>query len=374
MAPTGESLYSRKLQVSVEREPGGKRHRRSVEEKLRKYEARADGYEFIPALMHQLKRYVSGVPKGDQTELDRRIGDALDELPKGREIVERAVKADAAIPLELKRRAFSPAYLDLPVERPIAVEDARAMLARSQLLRNRPVSAAGEALSAQQAQTTLSGCCCPPCFWPWDLTPPPPPPNEYELTFTKLYCVDESDPEWWGSDEPYAVFGVITEEMAERGVAAHAFHTPPYSGVDDGETRPTSGDENLRLFGFTGPRSIDSSVLIAATCWEHDLGDISDTTDAVRTALTAVATKAAAAGGAAGWIVAGVSVVGIAVSYIVDLVGADDGIGGTRAISLTEADADSATASVNPAILPPLHFDGGDDDGIYDVYLKLRRV
>ena len=32
------------------------------------------------------------------------------------------------------------------------------------------------------------------------------------------------------------------------------------------------------------------------------------------------------------------------------------------------------TAAVNPAIFAPLHFDGGDDDGIYDVYLKLRRV
>lgn len=41
---------------------------------------------------------------------------------------------------------------------------------------------------------------------------------------------------------------------------------------------------------------------------------------------------------------------------------------------MTEADADAATGSVNPAMLPTLHFDGGDDDGIYDLYLKLRRV
>lgn len=29
---------------------------------------------------------------------------------------------------------------------------------------------------------------------------------------------------------------------------------------------------------------------------------------------------------------------------------------------------------MNPAVFDPLHFDGGDDDGIYDVYLKLRRA
>lgn len=94
----------------------------------------------------------------------------------------------------------------------------------------------------------------------------------------------------------------------------------------------------------------------------------------MRAALTAVATKAAIAGGAAGWIIAGVAVVGIGVSYIIDLVGADDSIGDTLATSLTEAEADAATASVNPAMFAPLHFDGGDENGIYDAYLKLRRA
>ena len=37
------------------------------------------------------------------------------------------------------------------------------------------------------------------------------------------------------------------------------------------------------------------------------------------------------------------------------------------------AQANAATSTVNPVVLPPLHFDGGSDDGIYDVYLKLER-
>ena len=57
-----------------------------------------------------------------------------------------------------------------------------------------------------------------------------------------------------------------------------------------------------------------------------------------------------------------------------DLIGADDKIDGSLAMSLTQADADARTAAVNPHIFAPLHFDGGDGDGIYDVYLKLRRV
>jgi hypothetical protein len=368
------SRYGRKMRIPGERDTGGKRRHRKLEEKLRKYEVRGEGYEFVPALMQVLRRYVEGVPADEQTELDRRMARALDETPNGRGLITQAVKTDEEIPIELKRRAFSPAYLDLPLERAIGVEEASAILIRAQSFRNRPVADLPSLVARGRLPTKDEACCCPPEQPPSDPRPPPPPPNQYELTFTKMYCVDESDPESWGSDEPYAVFGVITEEMAENGTAAQAFHTPVYEDVDDGDTRPSSGDENLRLFGFTGPRAINSSVLVTASCWENDLGDVSDTTDAVRAALTAVATKAAAAGGVAGWVIAGVAVVGIGVAYLVDLIGADDGIDGTLAISLTEADADAATNSVNPAILPTLHFDGGDDDGIYDVYLKLRRV
>jgi hypothetical protein len=369
------SRYARKAHAQWEREKPGKRHRRGLEEKLRKYEVRAEGYEFIPALMHSLARYAAGVPEESQTDLERRMTHALDEIPEARQLIERAVKTNNEIPSELKRRAFSPKYLDLPLERSIDDAEAAQIIERAALFENRPVAALAAVSGAKRGHVETGGCCCPPDRPPKDpQTPPTRPPNQYELTFTKLYCVDESDPEWWGSDEPYVVFAALTEEMAEGGTAAVAVHTPVYEDVDDGDTRPESGDENLRIFGFTGPRAIASSVLVTGSCFEHDLGDVSETTDAVRTALTAVATKAAAAGGVAGWVVAGVAVVGIGVSYLVDLIGADDSINGSLALVLTEADADAKTNAVNPFLYSPLHFDGGDGDGIYDAYLRLRRA
>lgn len=374
MTDNGGSAYGRKAQPDWERDKQGKRHSRRLEEKLRKYEVRAEGYEFVPALMHTLARYVADVPAKSQTDLDRRMARALAEIPEARKLVERAVETDRQIPKELKRRAFSPRYLDLPVEQGIDDAEAAGIVARAALYENRAVAALAT-LPERQKHPDKGGCCCPPDRPPKDPpTPPTRPPNKYELTFTKLYCVDESDPEWWGSDEPYVVFAAITEEMAESGTAAVAVHSPVYEDVDDGDTRPSGGDQNLRIFGFTGPRSIDSSVLVTGSCFEHDLGDVSETTGAVRTALTAVATKAAAAGGVAGWVVAGVAVVGIGVSYLVDLIGADDSINGSLAFSITEADADAKTAAVNPFLYAPLHFDGGDGDGIYDAYVKLRRV
>lgn len=370
------SPHGRKANPDWERERPGKRHRRGLEEKLRKYEVRAEGYEFIPSLMHTLARYAADVPEKSQSDLERRMTRALDEIPEARRMIELAVETHNAIPSELKRRAFSPKYLDLPLDRSIDDAEAAQIVDRAALFQNRPVATLATVSAAvKPGRTETTGCCCPPTPPPKDPpTPPTRPPNQYELTFTKLYCVDESDPEWWGSDEPYVVFAALTEEMAENGTAAVAVHTPVYEDVDDGDTRPSSGDENLRIFGFTGPRAIASSVLVTGSCFEHDLGDVSETTNAVRTALTAVATKAAAAGGVAGWVVAGVAVVGIGVSYLVDLIGADDSINGSLALALTEADADARTTAVNPFFYPPLHFDGGDGDGIYDAYLKLRRV
>jgi hypothetical protein len=352
---------------------GKKRPKRHIEEKLRKCEAQAAGFEFIPALMFTLERYVEGVPEKQQTDLERRLSRALEEIPDSQKLLKEAVGAHREIPPEIRRRAFSSRLEDRPRDQGISDEEMAGIVERANVFKNRPVSSLATVAAASHPKPKQEGCCCPADEPPRDPPPPPPPPNNYEVTFVKLYCVDESDPEWFGSDEPYVVFAVLTEEMAEAGTAAQGFHSPVYGDVDDGDTRPESGDENLRVWGFTGPRSIASSVLITGSCFENDLGNPEETTSAVRTALTTVATTAAGAGGVAGWVVAGVAVVGIGVTYLVDLIGADDAIDGTLAISLTQTQADSLTAA-GPYIFPALHFDGGDGDGIYDVYMKLRRA
>jgi hypothetical protein len=366
-------LFGRKVTHRYERIKGKKRLRRCLAEKLHRYERHAEAHEFVPAVIHTVRRVLSGGGSESQwTSVEVRLAQALAKLPDAKKHLAAALKVHDELPRELKRRAFAGALLDRDLKQGIEASELAGILDRAVKQTNRAV--VDLAFPGFVKDHPKGGSCC--CDGEQNPPPPPPgpPPNPYELTFTKLYCVDESDPEWFGSDEPYVVFGVITEEMAEAGTAAFATHTPVYEDVDDGDTRPSSGDENLRLFGFTGPRAIDSSFLMTGTCFENDLGDPSDTTAKVRTALTTIATTAAGAGGVAGWVVAGVAVLGIGVSYLVDLIGADDQIGSSLALSFTEAEADARTAAVNPVILDPLHFDGGDDDGIYDVYLKLRRA
>jgi hypothetical protein len=370
----GGTRYGRRSPYEgSDRPKGEKRPGRRIDEKLLKYEVQAAGFEFIPALMHTLERYVEGVAADEQTDLERRLADALEEISDARELLRRAVEADREIPLEIKARAFSTSQVRRPRDQGIDDAEMTGIIERTNLLVNLPVADLKKRPGGRLPEPRADGCCCPPDQPPDEKEPPPPPPNQYEVTFTKLYCVDESDPEWFGSDEPYVVFAVITEEMAEAGTAAAGFHTPVYADVDDGDTRPDSGDENLRVFGFTGPRPIASSVLITGSCFENDLGNPEETTEGVRTALTTVATTAAGVGGVAGWVVAGAAAVAIGVTYLVDLIGADDAIDDTQAISLTQAEADSRTAG-GPYLFPPLHFDGGDGDGIYDAYLRLRRV
>jgi hypothetical protein len=353
-----------------ERERGRKRLHRSTAELLRKYEAQAGSYEFVPAMMHLLKRYCEGVPEDKMNKLDMNIAKALDTIPLAKRLLKSAVEKYEGISNEIKHRTFSPRYLTWSIEEVISVQEMVGII-------HRATTSQGQAAREEQE------CCCCCCEKPRESTTPPPttstparpptPPNEYEITFSHLYCVDESDPEWGGSDEPYVVFSVITEEMAGSGTSAWAFHTPVYEDVDDGDTRPTSGNENLRLFGYTGPKAINSSVLITAICMEEDWGNVDEITEGLKTALTATATVVASATGAPSWIVKGVSIIADGISVIIDLIGSDDQIGKSIALSLTEADADLKTSSVNPYIFPPLHFDGGDDDGIYDIYLKLRR-
>ncbi|MDP3880360.1 MAG: hypothetical protein Q8Q07_08685 [Dehalococcoidales bacterium] len=378
------SLYSRKMVKKCDRTHGNKRQHKSLEDRLRKYEVRGEGYEFVPAMMHLIERYLTQLPEDSKNAMDERLARSLDKIPEARKVLEVAAEKHRGIPRAIKRRAFSPKYLDIGITQGIDIPEIVGIVQRARALRNtsvRSIAAAVATTGRLPVKETHDCCCCCCQGTPPSQPDPTPtaPPNQYEVTFTKLYCVDESNPEDLGifgniSDEPYVVFGVITEEMAEAGTPALASHTPVYEDVDDGDTRPQSGDENLRLFGFAGPRAIDSSVLITASCFENDLGDVSETTDAVRAALTTAATTAAGAGGLAGWLVAGVAVVGIGVTYLIDLIGADDQINDTIALSLTEADADARTSAVNPIIFDPLHFDGGDSDGIYDVYLKLRRV
>ena len=92
-----------------------------MEEKLRKYEVKAEGHEFIPAMLHLFKRYVEGEKLENKNQLDKRLMDALDQIPEAKSLLKMVVERHEKISPEKKRRVFSPKYLNLPIEQPIEV-------------------------------------------------------------------------------------------------------------------------------------------------------------------------------------------------------------------------------------------------------------
>ena len=89
------------------------------------------------------------------------------------------------------------------------------------------------------------------------------------------------------------MFAATTEAMVEAGTPAWGVNTDVYEDVDDGDRRPSSGDEGLMIYGKVAAKPIDSPFMIAATCMEHDNGSPSDVSAGLRASLTTVATTAA---------------------------------------------------------------------------------
>jgi hypothetical protein len=333
----------------------------SPEERLRRFEMKAKGHEFIPALMHTLGRVLSG--KACETATEERLLAAMKELRDDASFLVTSLKAYEKLDLDLRARAFSARYMTLSPDRPIDDTEFSSILVRANQLQG----------STRGVLSSKGGDCC--CCCDGGSTDPQPPVerDNYALRYSHLYCVDESNPEFAGSDEPYVVFATITEAMALAGTPALSGRSPVYADVDDGDRRPSNGEENIILYGPVAPRPIDTPFLTAATCFEHDAGDADEMMKGLRSSLTTIATTAAGIGGPAGWIVAGAAGVGVAITFLVDLWADDDQIDDVQTVAFTEAQANAETSTVNPVVLPPLHFDGGSDDGIYDVYLKLER-
>lgn len=96
----------------------------------------------------------------------------------------------------------------------------------------------------------------------------------YLVRAIKFKCVDESGPDWSGSDEPYWVFTARSGEDRVRSTRSQVF-----GGVDSGATRkfksgasesimwPEKGDAN----GEAGP------IALSIQLWESDQGDPNET-------------------------------------------------------------------------------------------------
>lgn len=183
--------------------------------------------------------------------------------------------------------------------------------------------------------------------------------HRYELMFSHMICDDVSNPEFLGKDEPYTVFSIITQAQADSGEPARSVTTPVFK-VKEGDRAPATGSSNTRLFGRTGPATIDSDVLITAAHFEHDAGDLAEIAKDLATILTIAAGLAKGAKKDLASTVLGALAL---LTGILAGIAADDPVGNPASLLLTESDADAKTATTAQVVLPALKFDGGDPNG-----------
>jgi hypothetical protein len=296
------------------------------------------GREFAGLIMHLLARRANGITT---TNVDRRLEKALQHDAESRRLLQRTVERGLKLPAERRASLFSPAFARLSPATEISSDRIGDVVRRAQ------VRVAPRATTATQ--------------------------HAYELRFQHLLCIDESNPEFPGSDEPYVVFGALSQAQADAGRPAHKVRTPIYEKVNDGVRRPASGSQNLRLFGPSGPAKIGDGVLLTAACFEHDLGDAAEIVELVGDVLTAVGVVAteieldvvALIAGALG-----------AIAGLIAAWGEDDPVGDPVAVALTQAQADAKTNSDadHSVLLTPMVFNGGSANGTYKAFVVLRRA
>jgi hypothetical protein len=288
--------------------------------------------ELAGVLTHLLRRYAADLPASQLNDVDRAVARGLDQIPDARRIAARMTRRVLDGRGRSGVQVLAPNLAAQPLDRAVDLDEIRSVF---DLFPTQPVTAA----------VTSN--------------------RSYELRFSHLVCKDETNPEFFGSDEIYVVWGWTTEEMAKQGLPARTVRTPIYEDIDDGDRRPGSGSQNLRVFG---PQPMGAGVVFTGTCFEHDLGDAAETMKDISVALTSAAGVAVLLGP----IVAKVVAIGAAVTAFIASVGEDDQIGPTATLPMTQADADARTAN-SPSVMLPL-LEHKQADGHYQSFLELRRV
>ena len=134
--------------------------------------------------------------------------------------------------------------------------------------------------------------------------------GQYTIKATQFLCNDETGPDWWGSDEPYWIFGTVS------GSTNVTRKTQIFSDVDTGESRGFTGIDGF-IWGQGGtPADFpEGEIGTLISLWEHDSGDTEKVRAGVAAAFAA-ASAILAATGVAAWISALVTGVASVVAWL----------------------------------------------------------
>lgn len=188
----------------------------------------------------------------------------------------------------------------------------------------------------------------------------------YQVNFLKLRCVDESDPEWMGSDE------VVTTWVIARDTEVWAKNTGEYGNFDDGDEQSyKTGDRTVFLPG-AGPGEVRQVLAVSTSLYEWDAGDAS----AANTVVGFVGDLAAQILNTFGKVelAAVVKALTPLVQKLISWLGGDPDPLGTRNLGWSALELLQATNNAQRRFTGKLEFRNNDDTGSYEVTYEVIRV
>jgi len=90
---------------------------------------------------------------------------------------------------------------------------------------------------------------------------------KYRVIFTKLKCIDETNPEWAGSDEIVTVWVVAADEFLWTK------QTGEYGDIDDGDERNYNASDRTVFMPNGSAGTVRAALAVATTLYEWDSGD-----------------------------------------------------------------------------------------------------
>jgi len=189
---------------------------------------------------------------------------------------------------------------------------------------------------------------------------------QYQVNFLKIHCVDESNPEWWGSDE------IVSTWVIARDTEAWAKNTGEYTGFDDGDEQNYRVGDRVVFMPGGGPGEVKSALAISTSLYEWDSGDV----DAANKVIGFIGDLAKGILNAMGEVEAA-KVVGYLepiVQKLISWLGGDPDALGTRNLAWSATELQQATDNPQKRFSGILQFRNSGDTGSYDVTYEVIRT
>lgn len=190
-------------------------------------------------------------------------------------------------------------------------------------------------------------------------------PFRYRVNFLEIYCKDESDPEWAGSDEIVTAWVIVADDMA------WSKSTGEYTGFDNKDTQSYKPADRL-VFPQDPGGEVKQSLVISTTVFEWDAGDAQAASEVIGFVgdLAANILKALQKEELAQI----VKMITPLIQKLVAWLGGNPDNLGTQVLVWSAMDLLNLTNNPQRRHSGELHFDNSDDDGSYWLRYEIVRV